>query len=545
MDSNKTQVKLSSGWKMLAIICSSYIYDPIRRYYILRASKSVNVSRFPSISEHYRCRISPLNHQVVESSPPEQNIPSLPNSWKFYCALSNMVHLMSWLQSGSLMIIFELPQLDKSWNCYVPGRASLHSSFIGSMHYFQWLCDLWLFYWRKIIPYLEQTYRLDGLFFIMFDQSRLAEHLSIQEKSKSKTGSAFLRDILYLEAKFQDDNFRYLLRPNRTVLAHKKLSQTVENVWFWCAGLAVCLFLLIVPSILNVTLFDCYYIKNYPGCRPDLDKLHEQNKLSRWSISFQLLDFRWFYQLFDLILNYFIFSDIILGTLIPNGVAIILLQDLIIYWSHIRVKLDKKLDELKLRSIIHNGGYYINSKDSKLISERPRKYFFEKHSTPRRKTSKSANELHILQSEIMDFFAQLNYYDRFVSNFISIAFQIWVSMFLATSFMTINIESASGLATFRFVQVLGCGALSIPVYSLVRLSKATRNAYPIISAIMAHEKDLKRKAWWSSLLECFDRQKFGFTLLHSYPLTWLSYLNCIGTSVSFLVLFETYRTANH
>lgn len=533
--------------KLFIIKFFSYTYNPTRKfyssYYKLNHPAYTNSTRSKSLSgESHDERQVDIDFKM----------PEMKAIFTAYYVTSTITHFFSFFHSIALIMIYESYwDLKLELNCYIPGRLSLHKDAVKLVPYFQLISNALHMIWRYLNVHYESSYRLDGVIFLLSNEDsyrqQLGREIDVDRSTKSNSiarGSSrnYLRDVLYLKIKFNENHSQSFLRPNRTVEAREKLVKIVDTIMIRCLVIAALLCCLVYPIILAMILLDSGYIENYPTCSPELEKLKAEGRLGPYSMTFWPPNHRLICLLFDAFINLFTYVDDLVALIFPASLSLILTADLMIYWNHIDSKLNSLLLELK--------SFQINMELNQADGSMPTRFC----TTKWRARSSAAGihgwdhtddrlckEIQILQAQIIDFFKQLRYYDKYVSLLITFLFQIWITMFVVTSYMAIKLDDTYTLTVIRVIQLYGCAALSGPVYGLLRLRRRTKNTYIQLCGIVAYENSHKFKSSWSTILEFYTHKaNYGFSILHKFPLTWMSYLRCIATSISVLVVIETF-----
>lgn len=578
------QVELRST--LMSVMFLSHIYNPVRKFYLARyrlfiewqaqveSDKSLQSS---SINNQVR---EELNHDkqftvilTQDDREPDISLPKIRDLYYTYYVVSNFTHFIGIFHSITLICIRNNSfGLNINLNCYIPGRLSIHAGAIKLLPYFQLISNFLHVLWRYANSYVEKEYKLDGLLFLLMDSGNLESravcisgqsqqhHNDYEYKENARLGDRryikpgetsnselISKQILYLTTEAKGGGSKMILRPNRTILALKQLSTTFQRIMFWVFMISTFLLIVLLPNICYVGFLDFFYIQNYPTCLREIERELHSGQRSLWSISLFRSYHRIFCAPFDIIINFITWFDDLIALLLPTSITLILTEDLLIYWRYIEQKLEELLVKLKLKSDqlkYWNRGDF--GKHSFTADSTSRMYRIIRDTTYTRKFQpqifeETTDETHILQRYMIDFFHQLKHYNRFVSLLTATLFIIWITMFITTNYMAIKMNSFQGILIIRLLQIYSGAALTGPVYYLLRLRKSTKRAYGIIGAIMAYETSPHTKMAWSNILEYYTyRPRYGFTLLHHYPLTWMSYLNVIATSVSFLVIVETY-----
>jgi len=482
-------------------------------------------------------------HKIKDEDFPMPRVLLLFNIWFWF---STMTHLIGIFHATAVILVYEgFFGLDIHMNCYILGRLSLHEAAVKIAPWLQLLTNVLHSILLYIVIIFESQYRLDALLFLLTDEKKLELQLNGDlGKGCEKLGikspkNNYLKEILYIEMRSgAGDGFRHYLRPNRTLLAHRQLTESFERILLWSMRLFYLLIIITEPIIFNTGFFDINYIKSYPTCSPELESLAAEGKLSRWSITIYPPNHRLLVGPFDIIINLYVYLDDLMALIFPTSIALLLSRDLALYWTHIKQDLLDYLSNVR-RSLAEDS----NPNDSlnHIDNESPTFAQFTNLNLSI-KNNKYRLRAFILQRQITDFFSQQRRCDKFISPSVSFLFIIWITVFVTTSFMTLQINDSFVINIIRVFQVYGCAALSAPVLGLLTLRRFIRETYPIIGAIMAHERDPVSKTGWSQVLEHYTaRENYGFTLFHSLPLTSMSLLNCFATSVSYLIIFQTFR----
>lgn len=557
LENIKKNPDIGTRSKLLLVMFFSHAYSPTRRFYLNKCRNHRDPIKYRKRSS---LRLASTNECGSRLSELETVMPSIPLKYYLYYIFSTSTHCIGIFHAPILIIILNnCFGIDLHWNCYLLGRLCFHSSFAYYIPYFEFASTVLHSVWRYVNKYVERYYKLDCLVFLLADSASLKRQLEHDLGPDVDTSSetefpifsvkpprnSYLMDILYMDIEWLDNSYRHLLRPNRSLKAREQLANILDWEFFAISVFCLTLLVSIEPVIFYTGFFDRGYIKSYPTCMPNLELLAREDRLPWWSVTLFPPNHRWLGGPADIMINLFTYLDGLLALVLPVTLAYLLTQDLMLYWQYIA----KKLDQLRIRQIEEQCSDKICSSDN---SRRPSQVMDPRElraplvarytSSLTRKLEQFDLETHILQRQIIDFFTQLRAYDKFVSFLVTFLLIVWVIMFLGTSYFAIKAQNTAALVFIRAVQVYCYIALICAFYGLLKLRKFIQDTYPILSGIMARERVPRRKAIWSQVLELFtDKKNYGFTIMHSVPLTWLSFTNGIASSVSFLIVMETFR----
>lgn len=525
-----------------------FVYRPTRDYYKSHLCEETGCS-----SEK-----TDLNQRNFKSSPEKRKskcdgqdscLPEEPRWLDCYTKLTTLVHVYSVFQSTLLIIILNpYLGLDSSWNCYILGRLTIHESSFKLIPYFQFLSSTLLLLWRYIIAYIDRKYRLDCVVFLGTSKQKLGDLVSAEfdvRFDRNSPPDPWLERMLYMEIPQSDGGNLLFLRPNRIMRTYRELSKFFDRFFVLIVVATTSLTGLMFPFILRTVLLDLYFIQVYPTCMPDLEQLAEDGKLPWWS--FSVFDWPPNYRLltlpFDVLINLVVWLEDMAALLVPATFAVLFSEDLVIYWRDLSRRLDELLYRMKNSISFSQANGFNSHPHPHYLIHGPMATMMQEFTESRgqARANRIDMEIFILQQQIIDFFTQLKHYNKYVSLVASFFFLSWSVLFMASSYFAATSESMTLVMLIRILQVYGLVAILAPLYALLRIRTRTKRSYPIIASIMSFERDPARQGYWSQILEHYtDKPFFGFTLINLYPITWLSYLNLVASSVSFLVVLDTY-----
>lgn len=545
-----------------------FVYKPTREYYLSqqhcdcqRSLRCLKQSCSSSYAGTKRSETDPnrCTSDKCRSDDDDFCLPEEPRWAKVYAKLWSSIQVYSIIQSSSLIFIFNsFLGANRHLNCYVLGRLALHESFVDTLPYLQWISNVLMLTWRAIILHAFKHYRLDCIVFLTTDrrvlESRSLEFdLQLEMQVDQCSMAPWLRRVLYMEMSQSDGRILLFLRPNRTLKTHQELTNFFNRFFAVLMAATASLLLFMVPLIVRTCLFDLCFIRNYPGCMPELDERARAGQLSAWSVA--LLgwpNYRWLTLPFDAAINLAVWFGDLAGLMIPSTLAILLSQDLVIYWRDLSTKLSElhvKMSSSSSNQEDHASKHQFDDRaasSNRLRSQVRRKNLAWPDVEFRGPLfgdddSKLDLEIHILQQQVIDFFRQLWHYNRYVSLITTFFFMAWFTLFMVSSYFAATLDNKTLSTIIRVIQIYGFVAILAPLYVLLRIRTQLKRAYPLMASIMCLERVPMRKEYWSQILEYYTyKPAFGFTLLGGYPITWMSYLNLIASSVSFLVVLDTF-----
>lgn len=567
---------INSRKKFLAIVFITYGYSEFRAYYKQRYAYErdkfdpVKLLAEQRAQQQQRQRQQQQQQQQDEISAADTRVPQALPIFRLYQFLSTALNIYASVHSIVLILMFDNKLFDVKWNCYIPGRICLTPTLIKLSPYFELLLTYVRLGGMIASTYYERTYKLDFGIFLILDSSKLARffanHIVDNEeyaprckrckhdddaKSDTKIDKC-LDDIMFMDVCANGSHaasMRYskskrikMLRPNRHLSSHARLklllNSSVSSTW----KITLVVLVLTWPVILATGLFDAYYVLNYPTCSPELERGLRDGTRVWYGVSIWPPNHRFVMGASDIVLNWSTYIDGLGALLVFVMLAFLIAEDLLIYWQDVRARLDRILAQMRadrLRAQRTRTTTTTTSGHNAFWSGAARWRHLD--------SAKQDREIELVQAQIRDFFRLLHDYDHYVSFVITLLLFLWVFMFTVTSYIVLRTQerdSGESSLLMRQLQLYAVLVLSTPVYNLIRVRHALRDAYIVMCAIMAHDQQCERKLVWSRLLELYThKRRFGFTLAHqpALPLTWSNYLKLIVTTIAGYFVFETYR----
>lgn len=513
-------------------------------------------------------------------------LPKYPKLFRVYNVSSNI--LMGWIffkyltprpfaELGKLLystFIDEGPELPA--HCYVFGRIVIHYQIAEEL--FGFMLASFHLSWRLAQWMLDRPHLLNVVVFLLQPEADIRRFLAKFNSSASyarqtapigstgepdvsltkfygqaNNGKAqlsshelFLRNVLCCkityaaemdECKRHQHHHRhtgrilYRLRPNRTPEAHRKLVQWLSNTTTLSVLGLLSLAFIIASYMTFIILFNRFrYQSAYPDCDQQVARAYRDGTLPRWSTHFGSHHLATL--TFDGFENFILWWESGLSLLFLLMFSNYLNQDLLIYWTHLNVKIRRMLAESRQLYCVSNYHHRLAYRDEDSNSM----IVFVTSLT-----EEVQQEIYHLQAELGDFFRQINEVDQLISDIISHALVIWLTCFGAFSNKGAEMYSANGNTGYGLVLqgtlLAAFSGFSATSISLLSLQRRCKLSYRSLCSLMAYDQS-RYKAHFTEIIKFYTtRNHTCYTLFHQYPFSSATFVSIIGWSITgFLVL---------
>lgn len=512
---------------LLGVTICMFMCDSIRRKSDRRLEHLLKGE--PSIGPCNQARAK-LKHQINLVI----GLPSVPRICKIYFLISSITHLVN-----ILICTVNYLQIEEYWfgsntiNCHSPRfvfQVRLGSSYTNALS--SLFSSLHLV-WRFIMLYIKREFELNIISYLFWNEKNINHSTQPGDGStKDRILQELRQNILYV--RFEDGTrTKTLLRPNRTEESQVRLVEIFQKRAIQVGLLILIMgFVLGPPAIWSMfTAHDFYY----KGC----------------TISYYNT-YYWIRSLSTLYLSSMLFYECSLAILLPPVVVTIWIEDIIIYWETIKIKLTKL--NHKLMPYRMPSGYKFNRSTasslkelnamSHLISDKFSDNLFVK--TPCL-LEKLTNQNDILEVQMLlgDFFKELRRLDQYVSTMLTFSVCMWFACNGFLSMLGLQLDSFGYIC--RGLQVLGMIIMSIVSRYCLSVIANTEPAYKIICSLVASDPSVSKQRWLSILEHYTGRPSYGFSFIYSSRMfTSVTLLQVFAYTVSFIFVLETlfqHRTA--
>lgn len=540
---------------ILAMLYFSDIYTPTRNYFLTKQTlQNHQDTRGPSKVLD--------NLQFELDFPPLKPTFRLINVYEFFM---NIIQI-----SNTLAIVCVQAGLERGSDCYIFGRYAGLPPALGG--FVTLLASVVHLVWKIKTNVMEKIYRIDLVPFLLRDQKLLKEQFERNtngNRFKQTNGrkcsqmvetvpfSGYMKDVLYIKLEDpKDGKIKYILRPNRTPENRSKMVEMVDNLTKLNLLIVISVAFILSQIAIWGAIFDIAYIKTYPTCADKLEQLASENKLGCFSVSFQLPDYKHhrIAAVVDILYSLHLVVEASVTCFTPTALMMILAEDLMIYWMSIEKEINRSLSAQRSMRLHESTGAH-GYKSSKVPmypnrnaqADKTNRFLFLERKERRSKYISSDKQLdiqmQISQRLIIDFFLQLRYYDRYVSWGLTVGFLVWAAIFVYTSYVALSEFDSYSLMALNALRIGGIGLAVSPLFFLVKVKKVTATAYPRINTLMAHDNSNARKLVWLQILEFYTNTSnhYGFTLMHSFQVDWKLPLQLLGSSISLIIVLETYK----
>lgn len=422
--------------------------------------------------------------------------------------------------------------------------------------------------WRLSQKFLFKCYTLNFMVFMLQDDRDLKRfYTSIDEQNcyrRSHTTRAskdlmlnveldvcevFLRELMCYPIKRETETL-YILRPNRTAKSRRDLRTYMGKATAWVLVPFVAFSITFGSYVISHITADITYIARYPRCFPLLEQLHATGNLDWHSVTLKNHHFVSFVA--DFLENIIIWLDsaAALSLALMNYV---IQQDLLVYWHSINEKLQLTSWKFRLNLIVYNLNQWTTSYDSNkieyqivnsnMLKVRSGGLIF--HVSPKsfkpvyRQSLELDNLVLELQSELTDFFCQIERADMFVSDIMSTYVLFWLSSVADGYYYAFSDEMAQFPRSVRITQIITFVFISIVSVSLFKLHRCTTKTYRMICSLMSYDQS-KYKCGFIKVLEFYTtRNRSTYTVFREYPFTITTYLSIIGYTFSCFLMVES------
>lgn len=477
--------------------------------------------------------------QLLERFPPRGRIATcydnLMASYTYYALAKQLIPI------NRVLGMFLAIDSSKPQFCYIPGRFVMAPSLVG----YSTVCFCLIHLGNRIYHGFAKPPIANLPLFLLQEGAQLNANYrnfltryDCNLENQSTGMQEFFRYIKCYQVKFGSYKM-YRLRPNRSPETLNRLAKFYAFVTGAALLSSLTILLIIAAVIVAYIIMDLNYLRMYPGCDETIMRLHEEGKLSEWSIT--LTPRRFLVVLLDTIENMAIWFETDLIVLVIFPFVLLINYDLMIYWASVGRKVQRleqrlSLEQLKtdlspseakhldlLRNLLTSGDHKIQIENAE-----QEEYW---HSLD--------FEIRDLQSEIADFFKLKLHANPFVSDAITIWLVFWWVELIGVNYATIAEKNRGPLLNlFHLIPLYTLLMFSVLSLELFRLNKQILKSYTQICSIMALDKSRYKKQFITITSFYIERKFFAFTLFRQYPFVSATYVAMIGWVISGCILIQ-------
>lgn len=411
-------------------------------------------------------------------------------------------------------------------SCYMIGRIMLNGRVTKLANYVSLMALLFLVSWRTVMLKIKPKFRFDCLEFLLHDHDELlvleAKHQPSERCARSKSSADLDSDsILRFKNQFAHRSTRVLFRPNRTCKTWLALARQLMVSVFTST---VCLLLTTVVAaimLLPMSLTRRGFELSYQQCVEWIASQPDESAYSHIYVPstnstaillpepvvfLPLEDFCQFnfYHLLrvslDLIENLVIYLDVVAAFSANTTLAVMISADVRHYSYQISIRLKQAIAQNKSHTL-----YELSKSNSRIWVD--------------------DSKLTDLQATIIDNFHSVQFYDRFVSFYVTFCVSVWiVYSVLVSSWMLAPVRFAD-TAKFEwyFVHAVSTVYVLVIIGSFAQVRIACKNLYPLISTVAALDGDhFDRKNRWLTIMKHYNpKPLYCFTMFKSSEVSWM------------------------
>lgn len=367
--------------KLLVILYFSYIWIPIRRK-LLKDVYSYELTKSCYTFDLDKSKLLDKIETIVNK---DYNLSTIPKFWLLYQIVSSILHVVNIILCTLLLSLKSGNPVYDLLYCYGP-KLIVHET-LGN-HYLLWfslVLSILHIMWRFIILVLEHDFRLPLITFIVGDNELISiTSTSLDNKYKtyralSKDGISPLEHCLFsIKEEVPNNNnsnkdidtncfsrhfiqnsynyyykYKFLLRPNRTLKARKKITNYIDGIFEINFRSFLSSAIVLLPIAVRTIWFKQYFI--YDNCNN-----HEMFTLTyfvRGGLSSTV--------------TLLLYIDSFAGIFFPTSMVYILTYDLLLYWSVVKIKINKLLIGLTVpyyNQLLKTGNYDVKKQCKDMIS---------------------------------------------------------------------------------------------------------------------------------------------------------------------------------
>jgi len=449
----------------------------------------------------------------------------------------------------------------KPIHCFLLGRLVVTDDRYMSILATIWAITMHLL-WRVTQNCKERQLHSASIFLLCTTKD-LRKHSKLMAQSQKEDGEPnrcrheakierFMNDMLCLrfpvpvhdDVSGQDGYMKtvYVTKPNRTLESNVRLRKLIATNMFISIVLFVICALILCPIWIIKELFDKSFILGYPGCDEKLEELSKKGLINDYSINWTL--WRTKAVLADLVENSILWADSGISVFCGLQVSILLNYDLVVYWRflHERTLLLRRKFEANqdFTSVCSDCGDSLTKdtgcqgcfrRNTTTIAMHRRANDKRRYPDRQSRTDLSDDPIGLLKHQFCDFFREIRRVDSFMSDTISLALSVWLSIFSIYVYVVQSIDLKSGPGR----NMLLMGPLSVIAlnYTLILiLHRQCSKTYPVLCSIMAINQSPRDKKALMLVLDYFIDRSTCFRLFRQTPFLPSTYLAMVGWSFS-------------
>lgn len=398
------------------------------------------------------------------------------------------------------------------------------------------------------------------------ERASLAKPLSDARMRWARGGkeSTDLEDYVVLKyfmcyAVYTQENCVLKLRANRTEEAIRFLQDKIATTTFRVGVIFSVLAVAMTIPIASFILIDKLFLMRYPQCNPLLAALQAEGKLGWISLTIDL--HRLFVITFDAIENLVLWLESGLSMTFGLAIGHLISHDMLTCWQSI----DKKIRHLRARlvqdqcTIIGDCGnglvpsdrycHYIDSRVAPSSN-----YFTLKRTDRESRISRvkprpsgcqdSDEQVLELQSEVRDFFEQLNEINEIMSDVLSSISIIWLVLFGVYTYFSHAQDHRSLPPNLQALQASIFILMTLLSLNLLALHRTIKRSHPVLCSIVAHDRSYLRSNFTKIMDLIEDPNLCTYKLFRYIPFSTTTYLSLVGWSFSCFVVIASLNRYN-
>lgn len=427
--------------------------------------------------------------------------------------------------------LVDLLGLSKPAHCYVLGRFKIHQRINNQVAMIYAALHL---VWRAIMFFCMGRRKVanNTIYFLMLDErdlddyyKLLADRQFIEAKRRRRSNGSssnwahraiyaghydktrLLQDVMSYKITNANGTTTLHLRPNRTREASRRLATFTAQVTVWSWALYSPIAVSVTTAVVSYLVTNERYQRDYLECDPVLDQLAREGKLAEWwrhPFRHQVLA-----NAVDILENVILWLESGLVTACFIGSTLVFNYDNLVYWNHLKGKIDALLELARDSSPMSEGG---RAQWERLIRG--------------------------LQTELADFMDQWAQSNRILTDLHSMTLSVWFILFAVFNHNVMAQQRTGFPIELSLVLLLVFAVASSCWLILVVLNRRCIGAYSSLCSLMALDKS-SRKRKFGRILESFSAQRVCYTVYRTYPITLATYITLCGYSFSIFFLLAS------
>lgn len=479
-----------------------------------------------------------------------RDLPRLHPFWFWYRVATSTYFVyvvVKYMAPGSARFAASRLGLDKPAHCYMLGRFVIFDM-VGEVY--ATCFAIFHLVWRMFQRFDHQPISITSFFFVILEDCDIQLYYRLMSERTRRTAqserflrlptvagrtkfasasasaaregieakTAMMHDIMSSQIDW-GSHVTFKLRPNRTAHACRKLRDflTLTTV---LGGVVFTLIATVIElAMLIYSLDDRWFLKQYPDCDSELERMFHEGviRLDQWSFHgtrFQLMAYA-----VDTIENWFLWSESGIVYYSCITCTLFLNFDLMAHWRHLSEKIDCLLNLTRaMRFGSSASGVRVNRTRRKLARELDESIFE-------------------LQMEIRDFFRLLRRHDHLIGDMTTTVINVWFTLFAYFIYSSMSDNRQQHMSIALVLTILAAFTVtSLVCFLVTSVHRNCRLSYVKLCSLMALDES-RHKQQFTGILDYFNRQQTCYTVFRNYNMTATTYLTIVGYSFScFFVL---------